>query len=187
MEIVIKGYSPAADQKDCNSCLAISTCQAFSDKLRAFGVISVYDQLDYIEFLDTIDVRKDICDRGISLTNGLRFMTTVGARSSLTGKRHRTRGWSQVVSLEQVKKNIDHSIAMVATMPFFNNFEGFRGKGLYHPDYVMTKSLIHMVSIIGYVKGTDILIIRNSYGRLFGDNGLFRMRYSYLNDVYAPL
>lgn len=185
-DILVRHFSPIADQKDCNSCLAISTCQVVSDRLRSSGVIGINDQLDYYDFARMIDTRNDLCERGINPVVGMRYMVTHGAKLMKAPLSFRIKSWVDVTDIETIKRHIDNDISLLVIIPLYKGFEYYRGNDEFIP-YEIDQSMRHMLSIVGYVKNTDILILRNSYGYEFGHNGLIKMRYKYVHEVYAPI
>lgn len=211
----VRNYVGSTNQFSCNSCWAIATSQAVSDRLHLKGLIPLNDQLNYYAYHDMIVNRtpdEDGCVLGAYLETGMNSFNIFGAplmsqtsdrqfddkpvQSDLSVKRYTTNGWKNLSgsSIDTIKKEIDTNGTVVATMNIYDSFDNFNGDGIYTPlpGESADQSMLHMISIIGYDNTDQTWIIRNSYGSNWGHNGLVKIRWNdpkmNIEDyVYAPI
>lgn len=209
---VVKNMSLPADQFHCNSCWAISTCQAVSDRLRLNGEISNDDELNYYEFHDhivEITPELDGCDYGAYIKTGMDMMDKIGAPlMSQTIDRNfndtaipsdtkvptfKTIEWKKIPASE-IKNELETNGTVVAIINLYDSFYNFVGTGAYRPraGEQSDPDMVHMISIVGYDDRDNTWIIRNSYGSTSGFKGFVKIpmgdeKLGTELDVFAPI
>lgn len=203
----------SVDQRDCNACWAIATCQTVSDRMRARGTIAPNDQLNYNAFHDiiiNITPDNDGCGNGAFLETGMDAFVQYGAplmsetkdramdnryhSSDRKAKMYKVKGWKKVgPNIDSIKRELSNG-PVVGVISLYDSFGDFVGSGIYRPRVGedLDQSMSHMVSIVDYDDTDQTWIIRNSYGPTFGSNGFCKLRW---NDpamdveryVYAPI
>lgn len=204
---------PPVEQGDCNACWAIATCQTVSDRMRARGIISSNDQLNYNAFHDLIiqvTPDHDSCGNGALLETGMDMFTRHGAplmsqtqdrrlddRSypgDAQARMYRTKGWRKIgPDVGSIKQELANG-PVVAVINLYNSFYDFVGSGIYRPRVgeSVDSGMAHMISVVGYDDRDQSWIIRNSYGPSFGNRGFVKVRWNdpsldLENNVWAPI
>lgn len=209
---VVKNMSLPADQFHCNSCWAISTCQAVSDRLRLNGKISNDDELNYYQFHDhIIEVTPEIdgCDYGAYIQIGMDMMDKIGAplmsqtldrdfndtpiKSDTKIPTFKTVEWKRI-SPSQIKNELETNGTVVAMINLYDSLYDFVGTGIYRPraGEQSDPNMLHMISIVGYDDRDNTWIIRNSYGNTSGYKGFIKVpmgdnKLGTELDVFAPV
>lgn len=201
------------DQKECNACWAISTCQVISDRLRRSGKISLEDQLNFYVFHDymtSTDPSLGGCSMGAYPDTGMNESIDTGAplmsqskdrvfddrvfRKDLDAPHYKVRGWRRLYTPQQIKQELDSQGAVTAIINLYDSFYNFMGSGIYQPlpNERSDPNNMHMISIVGYDDSDGTFIIRNSYGYNWGNNGFAKIlqndnKLSTLGYVWAPI
>lgn len=206
--------SAPANQFTCNSCWAISVCQAVSDRYRLKGVPEFQnDELNYYTFHDCISNHTDEADNcmtGADVLTGMNEMTNYGAHlmsqtkdrsfddeciaSDELAPTYKTKGWRRLTNPDDIKKELVTNGSVVATMNIYPSFDKFVGASAYIPDMGerADDSFIHMISIVGYDDVDHTWLVRNSYGESFGNKGFIKIkqqdpRMEIEQNCYAPI
>lgn len=201
-----------ADQKDCNACWAIATCQVMSDRLRLQGRIGMNDQLNYYNLYNYIhDHDPDLgsCIQGaydntgrvVSVDEGAPLMSVAPDNEFGVPEypgdddlyHYKARGWYKLNTPDQVKSDLDHYGSVTAIITLYPSWMNFMGMGPYIPGpREQPTGELHMISIVGYDDRDRTFIVRNSYGREWGSRGFVKIKQTdqklhVLDTIYAPI
>lgn len=208
----VRDISPVVDQKDCNSCWAIATCQVMSDRLRLLGEIGMNDQLNYYAFYDYMhdrDPSLGSCEQGAYDDTGRVESVNVGAplmsqapdrqfgvpeyRGDQYLYHYKARSWYQLHTPQQVKMDVDHYGPVTCILTLYPSWNDHMGLGPYTPNVgEQPTGGLHMTSIVGYDDRDNTFIIRNSYGQDWGEMGFVKVKQTdqklnVLSSIYAPI
>lgn len=199
----MRNMTQPVDQKNCNSCWAIATCQAMSDRLRLKGKISLDDELNYFTFHDymiSLTPELDNCALGAYLDTGVKMSVAHGAPlmsqtqdrefddryiiSDIQAPTIKPRQWRKIQgrtvqeTIQLVKNELERNGSLTTMINIFNSFNNYVGATPYipHRSESADPGMVHMVSIVGYDDRDNTWIIRNSFGRNSGFHGYMKIR-----------
>lgn len=208
----VRDITLPADQKKCNSCWAIATCQVMSDRLRLQLKIRGSDELNYYAFYNYMhDTNPSLgsCKQGAYDDTGRKESMNVGAplmsvaHDSRFGVHeipsdrylyhYKAKGWKKLNTPTQIKEELDYRGPVTTIINLYDSWYNFMGMGPYIPDpREQTSGEQHMVSIVGYDDRDGTFILRNSYGQNWGSNGFVKIKQTdrkldVLSNTYAPI
>lgn len=208
----VKDICLPANQRDCNSCWAIATCQCMSDRLRLQRKIGMSDQLNYYAFFDYMydhDPSVGSCNQGAYDNTGRIESVDVGAplfsvapdshfgvpeyRGDRLLYHYKARSWYKLDTPEAIKSDLDHNGSVTCIIALYNSWMNHMGLGIYTPrPNEQPNGELHMISIVGYDNNDGSWIVRNSYGSNWGSQGFTKIKQTdqklnVLNSVYAPV
>lgn len=200
------------DQKDCNACWAIATCQVMSDRLRLQRKIGLSDQLNFFNFYNYMhDLEPDLgscilgayedTGRVVSMEEGAPLMSEspdnmFGVPEYIDDDslyHYKAKGWRQLRTPNEIKAELDHRGPVTAIITLYDSWNDFMGMGPYSPGpRERPNGELHMLSIVGYDDRDGTWILRNSYGTNWGSQGFVKIKQTdpklhVLDSVFAPI
>jgi C1A family cysteine protease len=118
----------------------------------------------------------------------LKYKTKPTASSYTEGKKRTISGYYSMRTLGDIKASIAEGMPVLFGFTVYENFESdevARTGILDMPGVNDTVLGGHAILAVGYDDKTQRLIVRNSYGNTWGDNGYFYMPYEYVTSKIA--
>jgi hypothetical protein len=208
----VRDITMPANQGHCNSCWAIATCQAMSDRMRLKGIIPLNDELNYYTFFDYMhqtDPSLGSCSEGAYDDTGRLESMNVGAPlmsvapDSMFGvdeaygdeylPHYKALGWTHLYTTSDIRNQLDYNGSVTVIINLYDSWYNHMGIGPYIPGpNEKPCGELHMVSLVGYDDRDNTFIVRNSYGRNWGWQGFVKIKQNdqklnVLYSAYAPI
>lgn len=192
---IIRSICSPADQEYCNSCWAISVAQVISDRLRLRGEIDINDELNYYALHDWASSTNNIndgCNYGSYPSTGMNWAVDKGIplmsesrdrsfddkiiRGDMNGRLFQIEDWLED-DISNMKKILRTRGSVMIIINLYDSFDSFTGSGIYQPreGESIDPYMSHMLSVVGYNDTDNTWILRNSYGKSWGFNGLIKI------------
>ncbi len=180
--------TPIKNQHECGACVAFATCAVLEARVRIAENASGLN-IDLSEAHLFACGCGDCCDTGWVNSKALDFARRkgVGAEADYPYNTLRAQGCKEIDSMVKVKayaaietmnvrkKVIAAKGPVTASMEVYEDFLSY-GRGIYRH---VTGSLVgyHAVCVIGYDDTEKCWIVKNSWGREWGEAGFFKIAY----------
>lgn len=178
--------TPIRDQKTCGSCVAFATVASIEARMRIQQSNAAY-AVDLSEAHLFNCGAPNSCDAGWQPTLAMAYARThgIGTEADFPYK-PRDMMCKQIPSVVKVKKTGAASTSLarkkaltegpvVASMAVFSDLTSYKS-GVYR--HVIGKLTgYHAVCVVGYDDSDGCWIVKNSWGKDWGDNGFFKIRY----------
>lgn len=182
--------SPVKNQGDCGSCWSFATAATLeSQYLMKTGKTQILSEQQLID----CDTTNKGCHGGV-MTKAYKYLQTSGlmtsadypyqAKDKLTCRYKEEKAVIKVKSWGIAEKNEEKIKALLVEKgPLSGAVNAlpltFYSSGIFDPwfDFLCPSSVNHAITIVGYGKedGTEYWIIKNSWGKKWGENGYFRL------------
>lgn len=199
-----KSMPPVYDQQTLGSCTANALCAAYEYDMMKQG--EEYEQMSrlFLYFRERSIEGTVYSDSGAQLSNGVKalesgvctesdwayniekFCETPPQYCFDNAQQHRVIGSHSIqMTLPQIKGALADGYPVAFGFAIFESFEGQEiAKSGVMTMPISCEQLLggHAVLIVGYDDTKKVLIIRNSWGTSWGDNGYFYMPYDFISD-----
>jgi C1A family cysteine protease len=193
--------SPVADQYDLGSCTAFAVGKGLREYLqakrgeKAVPLSALYLYYETRKLRGTVDI-----DSGATITDAMTALAKAGvapaaawpyeimkfdqkpaASAYKAAKAYRVNTGVQLAGLEDVKSALARGQAVVFGMRVYNTFRDIGADGkMEMPQNGDIYVGGHAVCAVGYDNRKHVLIVKNSFGTGWGDEGYFYMPYDYV-------
>lgn len=196
-------FPPIKDQKELGACLAFSLTSVYEFLLR----VNSNDQSDLSEAFLYYTARKlkgeSSKDKGLNLNCAIEALSKYGICTedkcqydpkkykedpspeayNDAEKRKIKKALNVNVNIDEIKSALEDGYPVIASFKIFDSFgAGYKGF-ISAPQGEERKSFgYHAMVICGYSENEKVFIVRNSWGRGFGDKGYCYFPYTYIVD-----
>lgn len=196
-DLAVDGLSPIKNQGSCGSCWAFSAVATMEDQLRIRDNTSKDLSEQYLVSCNQDGyscsggwwAHKYHVNPGSVLENDFRYTAQNTPCKSNLPKDAKLEGWAYVTqhadipSVENLKRAIMEYGPISVTVHSNSSFHAYTG-GIYN-DCSNAGSVNHAVNIVGWNDEGGYWIMRNSWGRNWGENGYMRIKYNCRRLGYA--
>lgn len=188
------------DQGECNACVAFALCAVWETQYKLLDW-NRYRNIDLSEaYLFFCSGQK--CDKGWDFEGALRFALSVGTCdescfpykgiqqkcqpcSDYNNRLIRIKDWNVINDDDLKKYTIFNHGPLLAGMEVYEDFTYYKN-GIY--EYVDGNFRgNHAIAVIGYNDTEGFWICKNSWGKNWGENGWFRIKYDECNINFYPM
>lgn len=194
--------SPVYDQYDLGACTAFAVAKGMREMLQVQRGEKQVPLSALFLYYETRKIRGTVdLDSGATLTDTMQALATTGAapeqlwpydtmvfdqqpaaEAYKAARAHAIKTGVQLAGLEDIKKVLAKGQPVVFGMKVYNTFQRIGADGKFelpqHGDIFVGG---HAVAVMGYDNKQKVLIVKNSWGTEWGDQGYFYMPYAYVD------
>lgn len=200
--------SPIVDQGDLGSCTANAIVSGLKKYLLKNKAVWIALSRLFLYWEERNIEGTVSADSGASISDGMKVLNTFGVcpetdwpydpttftnapsnQDVTDATPYKIAEYQRITSIDQLKASLAEGLPVVIGINVYDSFESdaVEQTGIVPMPDTATESLIggHAVLAVGYDDTKSQLIVRNSWGSSWGDNGYFYLPYDYYNKGYV--